>query len=382
MTDLSTKTARKKLTERKEPYWQKMGKGEYLGFRSGPDTWHARFRNRSGKQTFKVLGGSPDYDDATKKARGFFAEEGSTATRNATRGTVRSALETYIKLLRQHGREATADNARDRFELIVWDDELSSLRLDDLTREDMREWRERLRKDRKNRSVNRHVRSVVAGLNKAHREGHIGNPDAWKIEPLADDKEEEADTLFLTPTQRDSIVSASSTACRFFLRAIEFTGGRPGELAEATAGDLDGKEGLLVLRHKKGRPAKLRSRTVYLSREGAVFFRKQASGRLPPAPLLLDPEDRHWGRHKWADEVQIAIAKHNATARGNKRIPNGASAYSFRHARISELLQVHGIDPLTVAQQTGTSIRMIEMYYFKFIAPALKEKLAAIDDMV
>lgn len=380
MTDLSTKTARKKLSERKEPYWQKMGKGEYLGFRRGPDTWHARFRNRSGKQTFKVLGGSPDFDEARKKAQEFFVAEGSIATRNATRGTVEDALKTYIRLLRQQGREPTADNAEDRFSLIVWDDPLAGVRLEDLTREDMREWRERLRKDRQNRSVNRHVRSVVAGLNKAHAEGHIGHPEAWKLEPLADDREEEAETLFLTPTQRDSIVSASSTACGFFLRAIEFTGARPGELADATAGDLDGKEGTLVLRHKKGRPAKLRSRTVYLSREGAAFFRKQAKGKLPPAPLLIDPENRLWGRHKWADEVQIAIAKHNATARGSKRIPRGASAYSFRHARISELLQVHGIDPVTVAQQTGTSIRMIEKYYFKFIAPALKEKLAAIDD--
>jgi hypothetical protein len=38
-------------------------------------------------------------------------------------------------------------------------------------------------------------------------------------------------------------------------------------------------------------------------------------------------------------------------------------------------LQAHGIDPLTVALQTGTSIKMIELYYFRFIAPALRKKL-------
>jgi hypothetical protein len=31
------------------------------------------------------------------------------------------------------------------------------------------------------------------------------------------------------------------------------------------------------------------------------------------------------------------------------RVPTEASVYSFRHARISELLQVYGVDPLTVA---------------------------------
>ena len=60
------------------------------------------------------------------------------------------------------------------------------------------------------------------------------------------------------------------------------------------------------------------------------------------------------------------------------RIPEGASAYSFRHARISELLQVYGVDPLTVAAQTGTSLRMIERAYFKFIRSAMLEKLAGL----
>jgi integrase len=51
----------------------------------------------------------------------------------------------------------------------------------------------------------------------------------------------------------------------------------------------------------------------------------------------------------------------------------------FRHARISELLQVYGVDPLTVAAQTGTSLRMIERTYFKFIRSAMLEKLANLE---
>ena len=37
------------------------------------------------------------------------------------------------------------------------------------------------------------------------------------------------------------------------------------------------------------------------------------------------------------------------------------------------------LDPVTVAHQTGTSLRMIEQHYHRFIAPALREKLAQID---
>jgi hypothetical protein len=50
----------------------------------------------------------------------------------------------------------------------------------------------------------------------------------------------------------------------------------------------------------------------------------------------------------------------------------------FRHARISELLQVFNVDPLTVAHQTGTSLAMIEKAYMRLIPQALQEKLAGL----
>jgi integrase len=80
----------------------------------------------------------------------------------------------------------------------------------------------------------------------------------------------------------------------------------------------------------------------------------------------------------WAEEVRSAIIAHDKRAGLEVRIPEGTSAYSFRHARICELLQVYGVDPLTVAAQTGTSLRMIERAYFKFIRSAMLEKLAGL----
>jgi hypothetical protein len=76
--------------------------------------------------------------------------------------------------------------------------------------------------------------------------------------------------------------------------------------------------------------------------------------------------------------MRAAIARHNEQAKGNKRISSHATAYSFCHARISELLQIYGVDPLTVAAQTGTSIAMIEKAYLRFIPSAMQEKLAAL----
>jgi integrase len=313
-------------------------------------------------------------------AEEWFAQVGCAAVRSAVRGTVKDALETYIRELAREGRQDTAGNAEDRFELLVWSDPIADIRLESLTLDDMEEWRERIRDGRQNRTVNRHVRSIVAGLNLAKRRGHVGHAEAWAFKSLPDDIEETAETtIFLSLDQRAAIIKAASPACAAFLTAIAHTGGRPGELASSTRQDFEANGQTLILRHRKGRPAKLRPRAVTLLNEAVKFFKTQARGKLPSAPLLLDPNGATWGRHKWADEVQDAIARHNKTAKGADRIPRGVSAYSFRHARISEMLQIGEVDPMTVAQQTGTSTRMIEQYYFRFIAPALRDKLAAID---
>jgi len=174
------------------------------------------------------------------------------------------------------------------------------------------------------------------------------------------------------------LLASASPAIALFLRGLELTGARPKELAAATVADFNGHS--LRLSHRKGRPAKLRVRHVVLSQDGIRFFIGQAADKLPNVPLFTEDGEQPWRRHVWAREIRAAISKVNETARGRARIPSGASAYSFRHARISELLQMHGVDPLTVAQQTGTSIAMIERAYLRFIPAALQEKLAALKD--
>lgn len=69
------------------------------------------------------------------------------------------------------------------------------------------------------------------------------------------------------------------------------------------------------------------------------------------------------------------IDRHNELVKeGEVKILDEASTYSLRHARISELLQVHGIDPITVASKTRTSVTMLEMTYFKSIPPLLTDR--------
>ena len=381
--DLSRKRERDRLNPRPDCYWQRLAEGAYLGFRRGPDTWHARFRSRGGKQLYQPLGEALDYDDAKERAEAWLSQLGGSPVRAAKRDTVTAALESYAIDLRRHGRPDAAKKAEGEFKTALrydrksqcYTDPLASLKLEDATKDDFAEWRDRLKPGRLPRTVNRYVRAVTAGLNRAHRLGYVGNPAAWRMDALSDNDEAET-AVFLSSGQRRKLIGAASPEAAAFLRGLECSGARPKELAEAIVADFDGQ--CVKLSHQKGRPPKLRSRYVVLDEDGLNVFKAQTREKVATARLFTTADGRPWRRDQWAQEVRSAIASHNSTAKADERIPTDASAYSFRHARISELLQVYGIDPLTVAAQTGTSLRMIERTYFKFIRSAMLGKLAGL----
>jgi integrase len=131
-----------------------------------------------------------------------------------------------------------------------------------------------------------------------------------------------------------------------------------------------------------------------LGPQGLEFFARLVESKPASAPLFKpgrleadndlkpdEPDQRVWTTHLWGRRVRAAVDRHNSKVEEDgERMPQNASAYSFRHSRISEMLQLHGIDPITIAQQTGTSVAMIEKYYFRFIASAMQARLAAIRD--
>jgi integrase len=330
-----------------------------------------------------ALGEALEYDEAKRRAEEWLAQLTGSPVRAIKRGTVIAALDSYLNDLRRHDRADAAAKAEGQFKTALrfdpkserYTDTLAGLQLENATNDDFLDWRDRLRPGRLPRTVNRLVRAVTAGLNRAHRLGHIGNPAAWRLEALPDDDESET-AVFLSPTQRKGLIDSASPEAAAFMRGLELSGARPKELAEATTADFDGTH--LKLSHRKGRPPKLRTRYVVLDAEGVTFFKSQTHGKSPADNLFTTADGQQWRRDQWAQEVRSAIVAHNKSTQGELLVPTGASAYSFRHARISELLQVYGVDPLTVAAQTGTSLRMIERTYFKFIRSAMLEKLASL----
>jgi integrase len=380
LTDLSRKRARESLPLRREAYWQRLAEGAYLGYRRGPGTWLARYRGRDRRQQWHPLGEALEYDEAKARAEAWLEQLAGSAVRTVKRDTIKAAMESYLDDLREHGRVDAAKEAEWRFKKTVYSDPLADTSLERATKDDFREWRERQKPGREPRTLNRHVRSVVAALNYAVKEaGHVGNPMAWSLKPLADDVEDDGETaIFLTPEQRKALVAAATPFAAAFLRGLELTGARPQELAGATVAHFDGEQ--IRLAHRKGKPPKLRVRHTVLGPEGIVFFETQTADKLPGALIFTEDGETQWRRHMWARTVRAAVKAHNKKAKGGEPLPVGVGAYAMRHARISELLQIHGVDPLTVAAQTGTSLAMIEKAYLRFIPSAMREKLAGVKE--
>jgi hypothetical protein len=94
--DLSRKRERAKLLVRETPYYMRMEAGQYLGFRRGPDTWLARFRDRMGKQHHKPIGQYLEYDEARRRAEEWLSQMACRPMRSVKRATVREALEAYL----------------------------------------------------------------------------------------------------------------------------------------------------------------------------------------------------------------------------------------------------------------------------------------------
>jgi integrase len=379
--DITTKAARTLLPERQEPYWHPLRKGAALGYRAkATGTWIVRYTDKLGKIKYHAIGSQSDFSTAKSEAERFLAQLAASAHRAPARGTVRDALAAYLKHKRSIGRSASAWEAGKRFRLTVGRKSVfGQMKLADVCRDDLTDWRKTLRKGRSPRSINRQVRAVTAALNWATTEGGFsGNRDAWRLAALNDDSEH-ASPIFLTAEQRARLIAAAAPHVASFLEGLSHLGARPSELARATVADFDARGSSVTLWSRKGRNAKKRTRATVLSSKGLEFFRAQARGKLPKAPLIANASGEHFIDQQWCAGIERAIIAVNNAADIEKnpahRIPKGASAYSFRHSRISELLQLYAIDPLTVAQQTGTSVQMLQLHYFRFIESNMRERL-------
>jgi integrase len=358
--EISTKTARKKLKPRREPYWARLSTGIFLGYRvadSGEGTWIARIRADDGKQKYHALGTFEDFDAA--KAR---AEEIAGAKAQGVEqfdATVGDALRSYVAHLRAEKNPTSAADAERRFATLIYGQPLERVPLAKLQTRHVRDWRDALAEigtddeddpeaiRRAKRSANRNLDALKAALNLALRDRLVTTDAGWKTVFRFKDVNARRER-FLTLAERRALLAACPRDLADLCTAMLLTAARPGELAAADVADFDATQGTLVLDGKTGR------RLVSLSTGATEFFRERARGAIAKAPLLRRAAGQRWAKDGWKKTFKTA-----ARVAG---LPDDVVLYSLRHAAISEFI-AGGMDSFLVARLAGTSTAMIDKHY-------------------
>ena len=371
---IDTVESRTRLKPRTPPYWQKLTTGCHIGFRKmavgAEGTWLAQAYDAStSKQTRQSLGALDHlpahqrFDAAKKLAEAWFEHLGRGGTTKVI--TVKTACENYVNRLRESGDTKNANDIAARFKRWVNDDKIGIHALPKLTRKAVEDWRNRLARApvltnpysdktktraRSPSSLNRDMAALRAALNSAHDHGDVTNDMAWRVALRAVENADGRRDSYLDRKQRALLISKSGADVGVFLRGLSLVPLRPGALASLTVGQLNNKLGVLTV----GKDKAGRDRKIKLPPETAKFFAEHTKDKLPTAPLLARADGAVWNKDSWKKPIKAA-----ALAAG---LTNQVSAYTIRHSVITDLV-TNGLDLLTVAQLSGTSVIMIEKHY-------------------
>ena len=378
--DLSKVGEREKLKATREPHWQRLRAGCFLGFRpskrGGKGTWIARaYDEDAGKYRVKSLG-----DFGTLAGNEMFAA----AKREAEKltelveagGQIRTKIETVADACKDYA--LARPEAEQRFCRYVYDDPMAKMKLSKLRRRHVKEWRERLEaqpalvsrrkkgelihRKRAASTVNRDMAVLRAALAKVLSPGTPNSEAAWQEALKATQNANGRRTLYLDRSQRRKLLEKMDAEALPFVRSLCLLPLRPGALAALTAGDFDKRTAELTIgKDKTGKP-----RRIQLPQEAAKLFTQEAKNKLPGAVLLMRANGKAWDKNSW--KVPIAAAAAAA------ELPSDATAYTLRHSTITDLVSA-GLPLLTIAQISGTSAEMIERHYGHLVSDAAMKAL-------
>ena len=374
-TRIDTKAGRAALPSRREPYWHKITSGRYLGARrldDGSSTWVARFQIDR-KKYYESLGDDSalDFDAAVKKANAWFDAQGKATNEGAEpKYTVQNAIDDYVAHVRANKGSRAADLVPGRLTNHL-PDRFKAKAVTAVTTRDINAWMhgqvrteaelaeaditdpaivaEKIRASKD--TANRRLAVLKACLNLAFRNGIVASDTAWRRVKRFENTSA-ARKLFLTEKQVAALLAKAAGGVHNAIKAGVLTGARRGELFAVRVRDFDASEGTLQVSGKTG------SRTIYLSDSGVVFFKTLAKGKLPEVHLLTKDDGTPWPE----DDLNRPF---KAAARA-ARLPPETTFYSLRHYHISKAL-LAGVQPQVVAENCGTSLRMIEKHYGKFL---------------
>ena len=381
--DLSKVRERNSLGQRREPHWQRIRPGCFLGYRPSAresmGTWIARVYDEDCRcYRLKALGAF-----GWLAARDRFAEAKTEAEVFAATvesgGQADEKIETVEEACRRYAKSST--DAGGRFKRCVYSDPIAKVKLAKLRRHHLAEWRERLTdkpalvtrrlagdqvtRRRAPSSINRDMAVLRAALNKVMAPGAPNTEAAWQEALKAIRNADRQRTLYLDRGQRRALLDQVCAEAGPFVRILCYLPLRPGAVAQLVVGDFDARTSELSIgKDKSGRP-----RRILLPDPAANVMRAQAIGKEADAPLLARSNGKPWDKETWKKPIAVAV--------GKASLPSGATAYTLRHSTITDLMN-EGLPLLAVAQISDTSAEMIERHYGHLSRPAAAHALATL----
>lgn len=383
MPKIESKTARDKLPARRDPYWQRIAPGLFVGYRvsllGGDGTWRGRWRDESGQHYRKIasheftpdkIGSDTKFRQAELIVREWHSalEQGVVPQRLTVGEVALQYLQSKTMLpLEQIKSTKHTDLSRDDrnikkalsvFERLVIDDEIGKVHLDRLRSDWLTAWMRRLVEDidpsaddelraGKN-TANRTWASLRAALNWAFAQRLVASDNAWRAVKRFSSVDGVRDYI-PTRAEIERFYTFASpeviTVCEF----LRLTGCRPGEAYQVTVDSIKGNSLQIGADTKTGR------RSVPLSSEASAFIAKLSEGKIKKAYLLTREDGQPWVGAEFSKRFRAA---REAAGFGFEFVP-----YSFRHLWITNACQV--MEVLAVAQTAGTSVDMIQKHYAK-----------------
>lgn len=379
--DLSKVNDREALKAQREPHWQRIRPGCFLGYRpsakGGAGAWIARsYDEQASGYKLKSLGG---FGDLPSRDRFTAAKQEAEAYALRIEGGGELKVDTVAQACRKYAEGRGEADAR--FTRYVYADPIAKVKLAKLRRHHLVAWRERLQstpamvgrskvgeratRTRALSSVNRDMTVLRAALNRVMAPGTPDTEGAWQeaLKPIKNADRQR--TLYLDRDQRKALLAVMPANAEAFFRALCLLPLRPGAVAALTVGNYDKRTSELSIgRDKSGKP-----RRILLPPVAARLFASQAEGKLPAEPLFMRANGMAWDKDSWKGPIAIAAKVAD--------LPPGTTAYTLRHSTITDLASGE-LSLLTIAQISDTSVEMIERHYGHLIRSAATDALAGL----
>lgn len=360
---IHTIKGRKDLKPRSAPYFRKIEPRCYIGYRKYKDgkngSWVFRYSTTANpKKRYNVTLGNEDtlsFDEAQREAVKLFSRYRTIGSHGYT---VKDAVDAYIIHLEKHNSPRAAKDTRQRLNKHI-SDELYRTKVADLTTATLKNWRDSYLKSsddpevvRKSKDgANRLFTMLRAALNLAYELDIVNDSTAWsKVKAFK--AVSKARTYFLTIDEKNQLINEANGAFKDLIQAAILTGARYSELTGAARSHFDEKNGFLYVSGKTG------GRDIELSQQSQMFFKKLSENKKPNDYLFTHEDGEPWGTSHQSRPMSKVVKA--------AKLPSEVVFYSLRHYYISKAL-LSGMVAQVVADNCGTSTRIIEKHYAKFL---------------